>query len=226
MSKVSLIFQVLISIPKTLYFNFKVFKFKMAIKLPVYVNYNVEIMQIYKGAIKINTSKITPFMVKIGIGGSNAIKDSRGKIFLNKLNNGKVVFSGNAKFSNGIVIYVNKGIIEFGINFSCNKNCFISSDYKVKFGNEVLLGWNVNIRDSDGHEIIYLNENEKKKEKDVEIGNHVWICSNVDILKNSKIGNDCIVGYKSLVTNIMVDNNKLIAGIPAKIIKNNVNWEK
>lgn len=222
--EIMLFVEIIISIPKTLYVNFRLFNFSTAIKLPIYIHYNVEIIQLYKNSIKLNTKKISIFMIKLGIGGSNAIKNSKGKIFLSKKNKGTMTFEGKAKFSNGIVLYVNGGSIKFGDNFSCNKCCFISSDNEIIFGNDVLLGWNVSIRDSDGHKIIYLDE--KKRYNNVFIGNHVWICSYVDILKNSKIGNDCIVGYKSLVTNLTTDNNKLIVGAPAKVVKDNINWEK
>lgn len=219
-----LFLQIIISIPKTLYFNFRVFNFGTAIKLPIYIHYNIEIIQLYKDCIQLNSKKISTFMIKIGIGGSDAIKNSKGKIFLSKKSKGIIMFKGKAKFSNGIVLYVNGGSITFGDNFSCNKHCFISADNKIVFGNDVLLGWNISLRDSDGHKIIYKNE--KKKDNNVSIGNHVWICSNVDILKNSRIGNNCVIGYKSLVTNLKTDNNKLIAGMPAKVMKDDINWEK
>lgn len=219
-----LIFQIIISIPKTLYFNFRVFKIKYALRIPVYIHYNVELTQIYRNSIDINSKKISTFMIKIGIGGSNAIKNTKSKIYISKNKKGKIIFEGNAKFSNGIVLYVNGGKLNFGDNFSSNKNCFLSCDNKLIFGQNVLLGWNVTIRDSDGHKIIYSEK--KEKDNSVIIGNHVWICSNVDILKNTKIGNDCVIGYRSFVTNLLAGNNKLIIGTPAKIIRNSISWEK
>ena len=57
------------------------------------------------------------------------------------------------------------------------------------------------------------------------IGNHVWVCTESHILKGTAIGNDCVVGYASLVSKGGSDNNVLWAGHPAKIIKQKVNWE-
>ncbi len=57
------------------------------------------------------------------------------------------------------------------------------------------------------------------------IGNHVWIGENALILKGVKIGDNSIVGAGSVVTKD-VPNNSIVAGNPARIIKNNINWER
>lgn len=61
---------------------------------------------------------------------------------------------------------------------------------------------------------------------DIEIGNHVWIAQGVSILKGAKIPSNCIVGAKSLVNKKFEEVNCIIAGIPAKIIKRGVNWDR
>lgn len=52
----------------------------------------------------------------------------------------------------------------------------------------------------------------------ISIGNNCWIVSNVSIMPGVTIGNGCIIGVGAVVTKNMPDNS-LIAGIPAKIIK-------
>ncbi len=85
-----------------------------------------------------------------------------------------------------------------------------------------MLGWDVNIRDSDGH---YIIEKGQKKQiiKPVTIGNHVWICSHAHILKGVVIGNDSVISYGSIVLGKFNSNNLLIGGIPAKIIREDIN---
>ena len=193
----------------------------MAFKLPVAIAYNVKIKQSYRNCILIQNSKISPFMIKIGFFGSEAICEHKSIFFMNKKGKGKVVFNGKAKFSSGVVLFNNTGTTTFGKNFSANKNCFISCDNEIIFGNDCLLGWNINIRDSDGHK-IYPSKNAKKN---IKIGNHVWICANVNILKNNTIGDNCVVGYNSCLSGISSGDNKLICGYPAKVIKENIEWE-
>ncbi len=225
MKKILLILKIIFSIPKTIYLNFKVFEFKTAIKFPVFISNNVKIKKIYKNCIIIENEKIKPFMVIIGLAGTDAINSSKGLIFLNKKEHGKIIFKGNARFGEGIKIYNNSGKITFGNNFIANKNCSISSDDEIVFGDDNLIGWNTNIRDSDGHK-IFQNGTEKEERKKVVFGNHVWICSYVDILKGNNIGNDCVVAYRSCLTGGKFESNSLIGGYPAKILKNNIDWKK
>lgn len=55
-------------------------------------------------------------------------------------------------------------------------------------------------------------------EKDIFIGNNVWIGNNVVIREGIKIGNNCIVGANSVVTHD-VEDNTVVGGVPARVIK-------
>ncbi|WP_258280614.1 acyltransferase [Clostridium sp. CM027] len=219
----------LISMPKTILFNFKVFPFKVALKLPVLIAYNVEIHNIYKNCILIN-SKISRFMIRININnGSNGVNSSSKKIgYFDVQKKGRIIFNGKADFSSGVSIRVDSGDLTFGNNFFCNKTCFFSCSKNITIGNDVLLGWGVNIRDSDGHTIFNLNDSniDENTSKPVVIGDHVWLAAKVDILKGIEIPDDCIVGYNSCVTRKFIDKNCIISGYPAKVIKKDVNWQK
>lgn len=62
----------------------------------------------------------------------------------------------------------------------------------------------------------------KSKQYEVPIiGNHVYIGAGAKILGNVKIGNDVIIGANSVVVKD-VPSNSVVAGIPAKIIKSNI----
>ena len=56
-------------------------------------------------------------------------------------------------------------------------------------------------------------------ESPVIIGNAVWICANVTILKGVEIGDGCVVACGAVVTRGKYPPNSLIAGNPAKVIK-------
>jgi acetyltransferase-like isoleucine patch superfamily enzyme len=55
-------------------------------------------------------------------------------------------------------------------------------------------------------------------EKDIFIGNNVWIGNNVVIREGINIGNNCIVGANSVVTHD-VEDNTVVGGVPARVIK-------
>ena len=56
------------------------------------------------------------------------------------------------------------------------------------------------------------------------IGNHVWIGSGAKILKGVTIGNGSIVAAGAVVVQD-VPENCLAAGVPARIVKEGVQWK-
>lgn len=217
-TKLFLICHAALSIPKTIYFNFRCFPLKTALRLPVLISYRTRILEIHRGMITFDCSPYS-FMIKIGFGGSDGVID-RGSFIC--LESGCVTFNGKAAFSAGISLR-NSGELSFGNNFWSNKNCTIWCSKKIRFGENVLLGWNIVFRDSDGHLIIDNGEPRPVSGK-IEIGNHCWICSESHVLKSSKLGNDCVLGYGSLLTSKYDKHNALLVGRPAKLIKENINW--
>ena len=90
-------------------------------------------------------------IVSIGFHGSEGLEKNRTSIIIKE---GIIRFKGKANLSSGTSIRVDVGNLIFGNEFSCNNNCFFSCSAGITFGEDVLLGWNINVRDSDGH-VIY-----------------------------------------------------------------------
>ena len=61
--------------------------------------------------------------------------------------------------------------------------------------------------------------------KPVYIGDHVWLGKGCAILKGVHIGSDSVIGMKSLVTK-SIESNSIAAGMPAKVIKRRITWDK
>lgn len=60
----------------------------------------------------------------------------------------------------------------------------------------------------------------------IEIGNHVWIGMDVSISKGAQIADNSVIGQKALVTKAFKEQNVMIAGVPARIIKTNISWDR
>ena len=56
------------------------------------------------------------------------------------------------------------------------------------------------------------------------IGNHVWIGAWARLCKDVYIPDGCIIGMGSIVTKKFTKKNSIIAGNPAKVVKEDVNW--
>ena len=59
----------------------------------------------------------------------------------------------------------------------------------------------------------------------IEIGDRVWIGKDVKIGKNTRICSGSIVGWGSIVTRAFDEEKILIAGVPAKKLRDNVSWD-
>ena len=112
--------------------------------------------------------------------------------------------------------------------FVWGHNNFTAEDGTIlKIGSNCLFSNDVYVRTGDSHSLIDLNTDKKiNMAKNVEIGNRVWIAPCVRILKGSAIKDDSVVGTGSIVTHSFSKGNVVIAGNPAKIVKENVKWLK
>ena len=98
---------------------------------------------------------------------------------------------------------------------------------RIKIGKDCMLSYGIIIRGNDGHTIYDCNSKEIKNfSKHVIIGDHVWIGENTIVLKNTEIPSNCIIGASSLVNKTFKEENCIIAGVPAKVVKSNINWDR
>lgn len=112
-----------------------------------------------------------------------------------------------------------ESIIEFGDNIFINNNFVVVSEKRVKIGNNALIGTNVEITDSDFHNVIPSKRfGGEHFTAEVEIKNNVWLGSNVKILKGVTIGENSVIANGSIVTK-SIPANVVAGGIPAKVIK-------
>ena len=98
----------------------------------------------------------------------------------------------------------------------------------IRIGKHTSIGGNVKIFDHDFHPIDPMERlehpNSGMKTRPVDIGENVFIGTNVIILKGTKIGNNCVVGAGAVVAG-QFEDNCVIAGNPARVIRK-LNGEK
>ena len=95
----------------------------------------------------------------------------------------------------------------------------------VIMGDNCLGSANIEIRSGDSHSIFNYQNERINRSRDIEIGKHVWIGQGVFILKGSRIPDNCVVGASSVITKEFSDNNCIIAGNPAKVVKREIIWD-
>ena len=114
--------------------------------------------------------------------------------------------------------------LKIGNNVGINHYCFIGVRGNITIGDNVIFGPRVNIF-SENHNFDRLDisiKNQGVTKEDTIIGNDVWIGASVSIMPGVKVGNGCVIAAGSVVTKDIVDFS-VVAGVPAKIIKNRKN---
>lgn len=163
--------------------------------------------------------------------------------------NGKLIVGRpyeNCNTGRGTFLLRNKTILDIKDYFACGANCqicieenakleigsvFVNRDSKIycskniQIGNKVAISEGVIIRDSDVHKIYDNKENRKLKENTLPIiiKDNVWIGMNSIILKGITIGENAIIAAGAVVTKD-VPPNVIVAGNPAKIVRENIEW--
>ncbi len=111
---------------------------------------------------------------------------------------------------------------DFGKNIHLGKNVFINAGCKFQDQGGIYIGDDALI----GHNVVMatLNHDENPENRanliaaPINIGNKVWIGSNATILPGVSIGDGAIIAAGAVVTRD-VEENSIVAGVPAKFIR-------
>lgn len=129
---------------------------------------------------------------------------------------------------NSIWIDGNSNTIEIGNHTSIRSAhlCAQEKETSIYIGANCMLSNTIEIRTSDSHAIYNLEDNQRiNSAKSIRIGEHVWISAKAVIMKGVTVGSGSVIGYGSLVTK-NVPSNTIVAGRPAKVVKENIYWTK
>lgn len=95
----------------------------------------------------------------------------------------------------------------------------------IDIGEDCLFSSEIVFRTGDSHSILDMEGNRTNPSKNIKICDHVWLGHRLLINKGVTIAKDNIVGTGAIVTKSIEESNCVIAGVPAKIVKNGVNWD-
>lgn len=148
-------------------------------------------------------------------------------------NKQNIVIGNNSHIRGNLQIFNYGGKIQIGNNCYIGENSYVWSGDSVIIEDHVLISHNVNIIDSNSHE---LNHRERQNgfaqivttghpshkgsimTKPIIIKKHAWVSFNAIILKGVTIGEGAIVAAGSVVTKDVPDF-AVVAGNPAVIVK-------
>ena len=118
------------------------------------------------------------------------------------------------------------------IKIGCGTRIFGDCEFAAMEGTKIVLGEgclissNTVFRTGDSHSVLDLCGNRINQSKDIFIGNRIWLGQRAVVLKGAKISDDCVVSMGAIVTKEFTETNAVLAGVPAKIVKNGISWSK
>lgn len=95
---------------------------------------------------------------------------------------------------------------------------------KIVVGKDAMFSSDIHFRTGDSHSILDMDGKRINASEDIVIGEHVWVGTKVTCLKGAKVPDHSIVGACALVSGKFDKPNCVLAGVPAKIVKENVDW--
>lgn len=154
------------------------------------------------------------------------------------LGSGDVVEIGKTNHRRGIhKTSIRMGGIGKNKTLIIGQNCSIEScqivggnesNLRIEIGHDCMLSSNIIFRASDGHRIFDLDSDDViiNRAKPIIIGNHVWIGSGATIMKGTQVLDNSIIATQAVVTNKFEKTNIIVAGNPARVVKENINWSR
>ena len=147
-------------------------------------------------------------------------KNSRFEIGQNLMLISSNYFSESGVNHSVVIRTLNKNAeIKIGNNVGISGGCICAAS-KIEIGDNVLIGANSSIIDTDFHPIDPVNRrfsNVNVQTKAIKISNNVFIGMNSIILKGVIIGENCVIGSGSIVTK-NIPKNSIAIGNPCKVV--------
>ena len=211
-----------LSLWRTIYFNFRVLPFNIAMKFPIYIYGKVKFFML-NGKVQFDCTQIKRGMVKIGINADSfSLFDNSGFIQLGAKDS-RVVFEGPASISVNSKVRVVTGELRFGKYAYIGEGVrIICNGSSINIGAYSRIAFETIIMNSGFHHVY--NSNKKSITRTtlpIHIGKYSWIGNRSNISAGASIKDFTIVCAGSLINrdfSILEGENSMLGGSPAKVI--------
>lgn len=151
--------------------------------------------------------------------------------FMIRGSNHNIIIDKECKFTRGSSIWMedNHCMLKIGQRSSFEiVHLAVTEPYsKIEIGEDCMFAYDIDVRTGDSHSIICSKTSQRTNwAQNIKIGNHVWVAAHCIILKGANIADNSVVATGSVVTKPISEENVIIAGNPARVVKRDINWAR
>ncbi len=115
-------------------------------------------------------------------------------------NRGTIIFNGRLTIGNASAISVGReGTLEFGNSVTVTTCLKLVCYHCVSIQDNVLIGWNCMITDTDFHKLKYIDGGYSKGYGNIIIQNDTWIANGCKLYKNTNIPSYCVISSDTII---------------------------
>ncbi|MES2440270.1 MAG: hypothetical protein V4584_14465 [Verrucomicrobiota bacterium] len=182
--------------------------------------------------ILLETRKSLKGQINIVHGTGNTVRFGEGSHFIGKLrirgSNNLIEFGPNAGIRGRIAVVGDNQRVIFGAHSTSVEIYIVCAEGQdVIIGKSCMLSRKIEIRTTDSHSVVDPQTGQRmNKPRSVIIGDHVWIGVGTFVSKGAVIPSNSIVAAMSFVNGRFEEEGVIIAGEPAKVVKQGITWQR
>ena len=151
--------------------------------------------------------------------------------FLIRGNDHRIEIGSRCKFNRGGLLWLEDErcslLIGAGSTFEDVHIAVTEPDSRVEIGEDCMFAYDIDVRTGDSHSILDSVSRERINfAENIRIGNHVWVGPHSTLLKGVSLADNSVVATGSIVTTSFAEEGVIIAGNPARIVRQQINWSR
>jgi acetyltransferase-like isoleucine patch superfamily enzyme len=136
-------------------------------------------------------------------------------------------FGDDVRWAGEVNLFGRDLTVSIGDRCDSRRVTLVAREADIEIGPDCLFSHRIEVRSSDAHRILDRKSGERLNPgAPVSIGEHCWIGAHAFISKGVRLAPHTVVGARSLVTGQFDDSHVVIAGSPARILRENIDWRR
>ncbi len=142
-------------------------------------------------------------------------------------NNSRVILGPDCCWKGYILVHGDGRTVRIGKQSTCIDTFIVCRDEDVTIGSHCMFSREIEIRSTDVHAIFDRTTGERiNPPAPVIVGNRVWVAARSMLSKGALVPDGCVVGAMSFVNRAFEKKNCILAGSPARVVRENVRWTR